>query len=810
MGKLISFRIDRGSFQQGFPVTVQIADDNIEGIGHPAIAVSGFLPPQPELADCWRQWCEGYRQFSDSSRLSAPANQVTRLSGKDWGDFRQQAKELQRQLDSWYRVPIAEFGNVRDKLATIDPVESVRLLVQTDLPDLKALPWQLFFESWLDRYSQAEVSIAPLNYNPPVAVDVVRDRLRILAILGNDRGIDLEPDRQVLKNLPDAETCFLVCPSRQELNDRLWQQGWDILFFAGHSHSGGHDRRGEIGINNVDSLSIGELKHGLKQAIQRGLKLAIFNSCDGLALADDLAELQLPQTIVMREMVPDLVAQTFARDLLTSFASGTPLHLAVRQAREKLQPLESQFPCATWLPTICQHPATLPITWNALRRQTISPVISPTIPQNFRPDRWGKIAYQTQISETEITLEYSDITKIDTDAIVVFEDTYLSASSDGASILNSPDGKEIYSEIRRKLPRNIGQIIAASGGELLPEQIFHAIAFDAANPRSLDGKQLQELTHRCLEMATACGLTSIAFPAWWGELDPAIAAAAIVTATLNYTRTNRPLTRISIVLPEKTYPEKANRFYTQAIATIERSRDFHSRQDLLANLQQLYRQRQLPIAADIARRYSYELSRLWEDFLAEAIVEVADSIEIPLETLADPIPLETPPAEDSLIDAYTGFNPAIATLWEDLILSATPEDTAAIFDRIDGDIDTFATLNDRYELEIATTKAKLDKLKEILQGKIQELASQQETLHRHLIDTMVTDRKSIAGNSRTLRFQSHPKVEVLVETIDLPEEYRAEKLTYTANKKALKEAIERGEDIGNLARIDPNIKVKFS
>jgi LEA14-like dessication related protein len=44
---------------------------------------------------------------------------------------------------------------------------------------------------------------------------------------------------------------------------------------------------------------------------------------------------------------------------------------------------------------------------------------------------------------------------------------------------------------------------------------------------------------------------------------------------------------------------------------------------------------------------------------------------------------------------------------------------------------------------------------------------------------------------------------------DLPEEYRAEKLTYTANKKAIKEAIERGENLDIFARIDPNIKVKF-
>ncbi len=94
------------------------------------------------------------------------------------------------------------------------------------------------------------------------------------------------------------------------------------------------------------------------------MKLAIFNSCDGLGLAYDLADLQLTQTIVMREPVPDRVAQDFLKHFLTGFSQGKSLYVAVREAREKLQSLEGDFPCATWLPVICQNPAEVPSRWS--------------------------------------------------------------------------------------------------------------------------------------------------------------------------------------------------------------------------------------------------------------------------------------------------------------------------------------------------------------------------------------------------------------------------------------------------------------
>jgi hypothetical protein len=123
---------------------------------------------------------------------------------------------------------------------------------------------------------------------------------------------------------------------------------------------------GWIDINQTDKLTIEQLENALKTAIEQGLHLAIFNSCNGLGLARQLNNLHIPQIIVMREPVPDLVAQEFLKNFITSFSGGKSLYVSVREAREKLQSMEDKFPCASWLPVICQNHAEVPSMWQEL------------------------------------------------------------------------------------------------------------------------------------------------------------------------------------------------------------------------------------------------------------------------------------------------------------------------------------------------------------------------------------------------------------------------------------------------------------
>ena len=243
--------------------------------------------------------------------------------------------------------------------------DAIRFLIHTEDKQLQKLPWQEW--DFFERYPKAEIALSATAFEQPKKLPTTlgKEKVKILAILGNSKGIDIEVDRKKLEALPDADVEFLVEPDRQQLNDRLWEQSWDILFFAGHSQT--EDERGRIYLNRTDSFTLDELRYALKKAVEGGLQLAIFNSCDGLGLAQDLAKLKIPQIVVMREPVPNHISQEFLKYFLDAFSRGESFYLAVREARERLQGLEDAFPCASWLPIIFQNPAVVPPRWNELK-----------------------------------------------------------------------------------------------------------------------------------------------------------------------------------------------------------------------------------------------------------------------------------------------------------------------------------------------------------------------------------------------------------------------------------------------------------
>jgi CHASE2 domain-containing sensor protein len=304
---------------------------------------------------------------------------------------RQLARELQQALKTW--LASSQFQPIEQRLReTLTVQDSVEVLLRTNDNRIHRLPWHLW--DFIERYPQAELSIG----SPPELVaqpQLPHHRVRILAILGDRQGIDIEADRQLLATLPQTDVVFLVEPSRQELYSHLWEQAWDILFFAGHSNT--EQQQGRIHLSGEESLTIDELRYGLRRAIGRGLQLAIFNSCDGLGLAYELEQLHLPQSIVMREPVPDRVALTFLQQFLSTFAGGAPLHTSVRHAREYLQGLEGEFPCASWLPVIFQNPAVPPLTWQALQGEAIAaPEPKPVLKKQPEPKQqlilWAIVA----------------------------------------------------------------------------------------------------------------------------------------------------------------------------------------------------------------------------------------------------------------------------------------------------------------------------------------------------------------------------------------------------------------------------------
>ncbi|MBL1208206.1 CHAT domain-containing protein [Geminocystis sp. GBBB08] len=361
--KLIVFKIGEGSFESGFTLSIRLSQDDTKEL---LVETEGRLPPAPNLYQSYSNWQSSYRNLSVSLRLGATETQVTNVSVRE---CKQYINTLQIDLNQWLQHSQVQ-SLLLDLFPHLHQQDLIRFVIQTADVRLWQLPWHLW-TMW-HRYPQTEIALSKPNCQKPNRkenLDYSR-KVRILAILGDRRGINVERDRQVLNSLANAEVVFLDQPNLSELTP-LWEQSWQILFFAGHSSSKNNNECGLLQINPYETIDIQRLKNTLSKAIHNGLELAIFNSCDGLGLGFTLADLQLPQTIIMREAVPDEVAQEFVKYFLQAYSEGETLYQAVKDGKAKIQDLyhlEEQAPGSSWLPVICQNLAVNPPLWSNLTK----------------------------------------------------------------------------------------------------------------------------------------------------------------------------------------------------------------------------------------------------------------------------------------------------------------------------------------------------------------------------------------------------------------------------------------------------------
>ncbi|EGJ32366.1 MULTISPECIES: CHASE2 domain-containing protein [Moorena] len=367
MTNLVTLKIVDGDFEQGFRVILKIGIDAKEN-NLMAREIDGWLPPAPHINQLCDSWLLSYRaqgRIKVHRKLTAPSEQITNYS------IIHSAQDLQEAINNWLNSTDRKFQRFRDQvLKSLSTNDQIRFIIQTNNLKLWQLPWHLW-----DVLSDCdiEVNFSASEFPPPSPPSKKYiNKVRILAILGDDTGIDIQKDLALLQEeLPDAEISPLISPQKKQLSQELWEKKWEILFFAGHSFTQNKKNlQGRFFINQDESITIEELKYGLTNAIKNGLKLAIFNSCDGLGLAAELVSLPISTTLVMREKVPDEVAQKFLRYFLNAFATkGKSLSDSVWETRKRLQEeVEDNYPCASWLPVIFQNPALKPPTWKDLTK----------------------------------------------------------------------------------------------------------------------------------------------------------------------------------------------------------------------------------------------------------------------------------------------------------------------------------------------------------------------------------------------------------------------------------------------------------
>jgi branched-chain amino acid transport system substrate-binding protein len=325
----------------GFPFTLQILgrDQQFEG----------QLPPAPDLPDRFEQWQMVANNLGHRVLITTPTTQVTNVDIVD--DCRTAAIALEMAINHWLGQ-----SNVLNSLfvplfRALPEEPGLKFFIQTSDPLLQRLPWQVW-QLLTQTYPDVEVILsAELRPN------AVRFKwpVRILAIEGDTSGTEAKLDLTPIERIPGITVIPLEQPTKAKLQEHLWDESWDILVFMGHSRSQG--QTGEIALNAHETLSLDDLHETFKYSAKNGLKLAIFNSCDGVGIASKLADLRIPYTIAMRQPIPDTIAQMFLQTLLKQFAQRKSLHESVNIARRQLQDSQGRFPCAAWLPVIYQNPA---------------------------------------------------------------------------------------------------------------------------------------------------------------------------------------------------------------------------------------------------------------------------------------------------------------------------------------------------------------------------------------------------------------------------------------------------------------------
>jgi branched-chain amino acid transport system substrate-binding protein len=358
MSHRILLSIRSGNFETGFEAEVQIG--KADRPYH--VTQSIRLPPAPNLPIAHRKWQAIW--LGDRGLIIPP-----RITNKDaTQSLIDSFDRLTEDFSAWLKSePVFK---LREAIVRHVPTGSApRLLL--DIADnldpvLKKLPWYSwdFLRENREYYPDLDIVLSSGNH------ESIRSRapgpIKILAVFSRAQDLNVADEERLLNTLPNTRITVLDQPSRAAFIQALSKTPWDIIYFAGHSRSTPDCEDGLIYLNDrpdQPGLSPREVGDSFKTAIDRGLQLVLLNSCDGLGLAEGLADLKLPRSIVMREPVPDPVAPLFLRYFLGSLQSGHPIHGAVCKARQLIQDGHPEYPCAAALPILCQNPTAPEPNW---------------------------------------------------------------------------------------------------------------------------------------------------------------------------------------------------------------------------------------------------------------------------------------------------------------------------------------------------------------------------------------------------------------------------------------------------------------
>ncbi|MUG97661.1 CHASE2 domain-containing protein [Scytonema sp. UIC 10036] len=245
-------------------------------------------------------------------------------------------------------------------------LNTIDIFISCNCSELEHLPWEAWEISTEFAPGNLRIVRQPLNIRQEGANLNKKSprKARFLAIFGDETGLSFEEELRSVESLKkQASVEVLRWKPNQDINEfkneivtLLTTQNWDIVFFAGHSNETTFTG-GQLSIAPNVTIALSEIEKPLSTAIANGLQFALFNSCDGLSIANKLIDLGLSQVAIMREKVHNRVAGEFFVQFLNAIKEYKDVHEALLAATDYLKTEKNlTYPSAYLIPSLFRHP----------------------------------------------------------------------------------------------------------------------------------------------------------------------------------------------------------------------------------------------------------------------------------------------------------------------------------------------------------------------------------------------------------------------------------------------------------------------
>ncbi|MBD2356491.1 CHASE2 domain-containing protein [Tolypothrix sp. FACHB-123] len=325
------------------------------------------------------QWQRTYINFYSSQLRGKVVNKGVIIPPPvDWqGQLVQAEAKLLYDFHQWLRseqlydirkkITKQAVDNYKHELKGNHP-NNINIFISCNSCELEHLPWEAWEISTEFTAAKLRIVRQPLNILQAVTTTQKPGyrKSKILAIFGDDTGLSFAEETRAIASLEKlANVKVKVIRWQKEKNINHWKdeivtalttENCDMLFFAGHSNETTFTG-GQLSIAPNVTIALSEIEKPLTTAIDRGLKFAIFNSCDGLSIANKLIDLGLSQVAIMREKINNRVAGEFFVQFLNALKEYQDVHEALLTASDYLK-IEKNltYPSAYLVPSLFRHP----------------------------------------------------------------------------------------------------------------------------------------------------------------------------------------------------------------------------------------------------------------------------------------------------------------------------------------------------------------------------------------------------------------------------------------------------------------------